>query len=114
MNRRIRTPGDDAEESNPHKQPAYQARRFHAVSVKKHPLSRHGLLEQGTRLWLGLPPATSHDSIRVIVRPRRLVPPPHNLILHMLCGFFAFNSRFELCESQFFEPPFRTTYGLAI
>ncbi len=86
MNRRIRTPGDDAEESNPHKQPAYQARRFHAVSVKKHPLSSHGLHEQRTRLWLGFSPETPHDSTRVIVRPRRLVPPPHILILHMLCA----------------------------
>ena len=67
------------------KQPAYQTRRFHAVSVKRRPLSRHGLLEQGTRLWLGLSPATPHDSTRVIVRPRRLVPSPHNLILHMFC-----------------------------
>jgi hypothetical protein len=91
-NRRDRTPGDDAEGSNPHKQPAYQARRFHAVSVKRPPLSRHGLLEQGTRLWLGLSPATPHDSTRVIVRPRRLVPSPHNLILH------RFSSRF---------PPYR-------
>ncbi|MFO0821475.1 MAG: phage integrase N-terminal SAM-like domain-containing protein [Pirellulales bacterium] len=38
---RDRTSEDDAEESNPHQQPAYQSRRFHAVSAKRHPLSRH-------------------------------------------------------------------------
>jgi hypothetical protein len=81
---RDRTPGDDAEGNNPHRQPAYQSRRFHAASVKRRPLSRHGLLEQGTRLWLGLSPATPFDSTRVIVRPRRLVPPPYNQILQTL------------------------------
>jgi hypothetical protein len=64
MNRPARTSEDDAEGSNPPKQPAYQSRRFHAVSVKRHPSSRHGLLEQGTRLWLDLSPA--HIKVNVI------------------------------------------------
>jgi hypothetical protein len=66
----LRSRGSVAEISQPRRaKMAFRKRSFH---------------ERASKLWLGLSPATSHDSTRVIVRPRRLVPSPHNLILHML------------------------------
>jgi hypothetical protein len=84
IDRRVRTPEDDAEGSNPHRQPAYQTQYFHAGSVKRHPSSRRGLLQQGTRLRLGLSPTISHDIECVTVRPHRLARQSHDPILHRL------------------------------